>query len=764
MELIEGDELVYYAAAGDLAAFSGHRVPNGRSLSSIAIDSNDVLYSRDIETDDRVSKAAARKLNIRSMIVSPLRQGARVVGVLKVTSKTCDGFAGVNLQVFRLLGDIVASALTRQGVEGDRRRQARRQEVQGLLELANHAVEGVVILDGLTILTTNTMFQNLVGLQPRELEGAELTQFVEASAIQAADAGQILRTTVTARSGACTIVELSTRAVTYAGSKWRVVYLQDHTNYVQAESERNRKAAALSRAQEEMSLVFSCSEEAMILLERVDDQWVFRRLNSALAALVGRMEAELVGRTIQDCDLSPDVAESLDADATSCAESGRQWERKHERRTGGHNAVLRISYTPLVDADGQTRRVLTVIKDITEKVATLRRINDVQKLEALGQLAGGVAHDFNNLLQIIDGYANAARGGKGDDKRIQNAIDEIVKAAARGTALVRQLLVFSRRQVAVKRVISVCTLLRDAQSLLRPLLGSLYCVDVDISTDAEGLRVETDPDELTQVIMNLATNARDAMKGGGRLALSLRSCTVDEVQASKYPGRVPGVYAGISMKDDGEGMSSATISKVFQPFFSTKEQGKGTGLGLSMVYGFVEQSVGIISIDSTVGAGTVVELLLPVSRAEITMPEPVALDLPTGRGQTILVVEDEPSLLALTGDLLEKLNYRVLLTDTAMNALEVEMENTGTIDLVLSDLIMPGTGGIELAEIMQQSSPAVPFVFMSGHPARGELDAIALPEGVGFLQKPFQVSDLARAVHKALGSSTSNTCVSGGIA
>ena len=377
------------------------------------------------------------------------------------------------------------------------------------------------------------------------------------------------------------------------------------------------------------------------------------------------------------------------------------------------------------------------------------RLRASHKLEAIGQLAGGVAHDFNNLLLVIDGYARIALKSPGDPAVVSNALAEVLHAAGKAEGLVRQLLVFSRRQMVDRRILRVSQALSEVEALLRPLLGARNLLQFDLAPGAGDLCVETDPAEFCQAIVNLAINARDAMPGGGTVTIGLRR---SDVEAGQESGLAPGAYVELTVQDTGCGMDQATLARIFDPFFTTKDQGKGTGLGLAMVYGFVQQSGGAIAADTDVGFGSTFRLMLPLSDRQPAVEVANVEQALRGAGETVLLVEDDQQLLRLTRSTLEELGYRVLSASNGVEALEIEGEDSQPIDLVLTDVVMPSLGGFDLAAILHDTRPELPVVFMSGYPTGGELKSVSLAEGSIFLPKPFKPAALASAVHRALRS------------
>ncbi len=378
------------------------------------------------------------------------------------------------------------------------------------------------------------------------------------------------------------------------------------------------------------------------------------------------------------------------------------------------------------------------------------QLRQAQKMEAIGRLAGGVAHDFNNLLTVIKGRGDLLVRRIGEDSPHRRGLDEILKAAERAAGLTRQLLAFSRKQMLAPKVLDVRTVVEDLGSMLARLIGE----DIELVIRMpEGLgRVKIDPGQLEQVMMNLAVNARDAMPRGGRLLL-------EAANVRREPGPLlggddvpPGEYVMLAMTDTGCGMTREVLADVFEPFFTTKPMGQGTGLGLSMVYGIVRQSEGHITAYSEVGVGTTFKVYLPIVDAPLAAPVAPAGSARRlqGQGETILVVEDEPLLLELVSETLREGGYRVLPARDGATALQVAGGHDGELHLALTDMVMPGMNGKEVALGLARLRPGLRVIFMSGYSETGIFHNGRLDEGVTLLQKPFSPGELLERIHELL--------------
>ena len=385
------------------------------------------------------------------------------------------------------------------------------------------------------------------------------------------------------------------------------------------------------------------------------------------------------------------------------------------------------------------------------------RLQQSQKMEAIGTLAGGVAHDFNNLLTVILGNTELAFHKLGSDDSVRHRLLEVDKAAKRAAVLTRQLLAFSRRQQMERRNINLSDTIGEIMKLLHRIIGA--DVEVSVKAGPNLSAIFADPAQLEQVVMNLAVNARDAMPHGGQLTIETNNVTLDESYQRQYSYVQPGNYVQMTVSDSGTGMDEKTRARIFEPFFTTKDVGKGTGLGLAMVYGIVKQHDGHINVYSELGHGTTFQIFLPVVE---TVNEKEVLAIQTavvGGNELILVAEDEEGLRDLAGDVLKELGYQVLLAKDGEEAVQVYTENREHIDMLLLDVLMPRMGGPEAYERIRQMGGEIPLIFMTGYSSemvqsRFTKLNISL-EGLGVLviQKPYSVDGLGRKIREVLDAS-----------
>jgi len=383
-------------------------------------------------------------------------------------------------------------------------------------------------------------------------------------------------------------------------------------------------------------------------------------------------------------------------------------------------------------------------RDVTQRKQLEEELRQAQKLEAVGRLAGGIAHDFNNLLTTILGYSDLLLRGHPEDAELQDDVGEIRKASERAAALTRQLLAFSRKQVIEPRVIDLNALVVESSRMLRRLIGE----DIELSTRlAPDLpTVRADPVQIEQVIVNLVVNARDAMPGGGRLSIETTVRRVQEARA-RSGGSTRGDCVVLVVSDTGSGMDAATQERIFEPFFTTKEKGKGTGLGLSTAYGIVKQSGGDIRVTSVPCSGSTFEILLPAvgERADDDAAKAPVGRVEAPRHATVLLAEDEDGLRALNGRVLEARGYRVLTASNAAEALLLAERQPGPPDLLVTDVVMPGASGRELARRLRDRHPGLKVLYVSGYAEDSRVE-----DDASFLQKPFTPEGLSERVAELL--------------
>ncbi len=419
----------------------------------------------------------------------------------------------------------------------------------------------------------------------------------------------------------------------------------------------------------------------------------------------------------------------------------------------GPQRLILVRGRPIAGQDSQPLGAVIVTQDITEKRELESRMHQIQKMDAIGQLAGGVAHDFNNLLTVVTGASEMLLARLSHDPDASHLVREIALAGERATTLTSQLLAFGRRSVIAPRVLAVNDLVRDTERMLRRLVGE----DIEVVTELalELPNVLVDASQLTQILLNLAVNARDAMPNGGRLAIRTTLCEVDTGHAATHPDVAPGSHVVISVSDNGMGMTPETQRRIFEPFFTTKAAGKGTGLGLAMVYGIVQQAGGHVGVTTELGGGTTFEIFLPETREEVRAIASIPVEPNQGGSETILLVEDEPAVRLLARQALAARGYNVIMAADGQEALMLAELLHQQLDLLITDVIMPGIGGLLLSQRLRARQPSLRVLYMSGY-ANDAMDRNGLlADGVELLPKPFTPTELARRVRQFLDRPTS---------
>ncbi len=403
--------------------------------------------------------------------------------------------------------------------------------------------------------------------------------------------------------------------------------------------------------------------------------------------------------------------------------------------------------------DGRVHLMQGVLYDITERKRLEEQLRHSQKIEAVGQLAGGVAHDFNNLLMVIQAHNELLRGRLPSDDPAQSHVGEIERAVSRATALTHQLLAFSRRQVLQLKPLDLGATVTEVARMLHRLIPAN--IELKVLTAATPHCVKADPGQMEQVILNLAVNARDAMPNGGVLSIGTRKVELPETYAGSHARIPPGSYVVLSVGDTGIGMRSETQTRIFEPFFTTKKPGEGTGLGLAIVYGVVKQSGGWITVRSELGGGTAFDIYLPQVGADTLPPDPLDPNLhatcPALGSETILLVEDQDGIRDLVITFLGKRGYKVLSASDGFEALRIAEEHKDQIDLLFTDVVMPNVGGRELAARLADARPRMKVLFMSGYPDHSDWTT-GLPAEAAILQKPFGLDTLAQKIRTVLDS------------
>jgi PAS domain S-box-containing protein len=472
-------------------------------------------------------------------------------------------------------------------------------------------------------------------------------------------------------------------------------------------------------------------------------------VNASAVREYGYSEEELLGMTVADIRPAEDVPALQAALATARRELRRIHAARH-RREDGHLMDVEVTVLP-IRFGGNPDAELVLINDVTERRRLEARLRQAQKMEAVGQLAGGVAHDFNNLLTVITSYSELLLGDLPEESPMREDIEQIAEAARRAATLTRQLLAFSRQQVLRPQVLALNGVVTGLEKMLRRLVRE----DIEIVTalDPQLDAVKADPGQVEQVIVNLVVNARDAMASGGTLTIETANVELDEAFVARHSdaGMEPGPYVMLAVTDTGTGMTPEVQAHLFEPFFTTKAQGHGTGMGLSTVYGIVKQSGGYIWVQSEVGKGTSFQVYLPrVAATPEECPEEECEAGTLGGNETVLLVEDDNGLRAVACRVMRKYGYQVIEARNGQEALDICGRHDGRIDIVVTDMVMPEMSGAELVQRMEACNPQIRVLFMSGYTRDVVARESIMREGSGFIEKPFTPDDLAMKVREVI--------------
>ncbi len=519
-----------------------------------------------------------------------------------------------------------------------------------------------------------------------------------------------------------------------------------HRALREAENARARRAAeeALQRSEQRYRRLFEASKDGILLLDAATG--TILDANPSLLELLGRPRDALLGKTPIELGISGD---EVTEEALRARSPDMQARYPNLRLRNGARLVSVELVASEYDVDAQ-RVIQLNLRDITERRRLEDELRQAQRLEAVGRLAGGVAHDFNNLLSVINNYCELVIATLPPDHPSREDLTEVHKAGVRGAALTRQLLAFSRKQLLNPVVCSVNTIIAGLERMLRRLIGEDIEMCLHLAPDLGSVRA--DPGQLEQVLMNLVVNSRDAMERGGALVIETTNAEIAPDDARRRAGVEPGAYVCMRVTDTGCGMDAATMTRIFEPFFTTKAPNKGTGLGLSMVYGIVQQSGGRIDVESEPGCGTTFRIYLPRQSAPMSVVATGTSARPVQHASgTVLFVEDDPAVRRLVHRILNAVGYTVLVASTGAEAIALAARlRDAPIDLLLTDVVLPGLDGGELAHALMTDRPSLKVLYITGYAGEAELRHRQANLDAAVIQKPFTVPQLLERVRAAL--------------
>ncbi len=612
----------------------------------------------------------------------------------------------------------------------------------------------------LNIVSISPSLERILGYKPEDFIGRPVSDlshiFAPESFEQAVtDIGLVLQgntihTTVyrfIAKDGGVRYGDVSVSPAIGGGKVIGIVsVVRDITERKQAEDELRKNEATLQ----------DLFQEAPVGYFEYDTQGRVTRVNQTELDILGYSLEEMIGQPVWKFIVEEETArQQILAKLAGAPAPFRGFERTYRRKDGSTFPAL-IQDRRMEDEQGNITGIRCAIQDITDRKRTevenaklQNQLLQAQKMESIGRLAGGVAHDFNNMLGVIFGNVELAIVKADTGRPFLDNLLEIKKAAERSTDIVHRLLAFARKQVVSPRALDLNKTAAGMLKMLQRLIGEdihlLWLPGVELWP------VKMDPSQIDQILANLCVNARDAIAGVGKITIETSNIALDETYCADHPGFIPGEYVLLAVSDDGSGMDKEILGRLFEPFFTTKEVGKGTGLGLAMIYGIVKQNKGFINVYSERGEGTTFRIYLPRHIGETGALQAENRDESIKRGQeTVLVVEDEKALLEVSKTMLEQLGYRVLMASLPDDAIRRARECAEKIDLLVTDVVMPGMNGRDLAKTILSLHPNLKILFMSGYTANAIAHHGVLEEGIYFIQKPFSRKDLASKVREAL--------------
>ena len=670
----------------------------------------------------------------------PLRIEGKSIGMMAVQHSTDPAAYGENEQrVLEYVSSQVARVVARKRAEEELQESEKR-----LRTLGDASFEGLVFSENGVVLQTNDQFAHMLGYAREETIGKKVLHFIAVGsqavvlrAIQT-DLTEAYEQELVRKDGSLLEVETCARIMPMGGRKIRVTAVRDIT-------ERREAERAHRESEERFAKAFGSNPEGIVISTQSDGRIL--EVNHAYVRMTGYEHWELIGKTGNELGLwGPAEREAVMA---RIAEGGalRDYDTRIRQKSGRMIEAL-ISFEQI--QVGAEACILAICRDVTENRLMEQQLRAAQKMEAIGRLAGGVAHDFNNVLMIISSAAQLMQGAVNDEEKRARYLSQIQSATEKATSLTRQLLAFSRQQVLHPAILDLNAVVGDLWKILPRLLGEDVETVLHLASDLGS--VNADRGQIEQVIMNLAVNARDAMPGGGKLIVETANAELDGT-AQELHGvaeDLTGDFVKLAVTDTGSGMDAETQARIFEPFFTTKELGKGTGLGLATVYGIVKQSAGHIVVYSEPGKGTTFEVYLPRAREKTAPSLKTASEPASGGSETLLLVEDEGALREMASEFLRSKGYEVLEAANRREALQICRSHEGPIHVLITDVVMPGGGGPDLAKAVLETRSSLRVIYMSGYTDR-VVSSELIGEHSTFLQKPFSLEVLARKIRLLLG-------------
>lgn len=751
---IDNDDLVITAAGGAAGLKVGLRIPAATGFLADCVRKRAPVPC-ELDEDEFTTAEGYTEI-FHGAYAVPLVGAREVLGILIARAQPGTAFGPSALYALQMLAGMLTSAIisARMVQENEalvlaRTRaleQVRLRELR-LRALVENASDPIVIVDErMRTLYSSPATEKVTGYSQGEMRGRELS-VVHQDDLELAQKlmklilespGQPVRgeLRVIHRDGRCLCLEtVATNLLDNPAVGGIVVNLRDVTEQKRTHESEARLAAIVESSDD---AVISADLDGKII------SW-----NPGAERLYGYTQAEALGKS-PSFTTAPGESIEMDAIIRDATTAGVTAHFETARiRKDGRKVLVSVGVSPIRDKDGKIIGAAGISRDVTEHRRLEDEFRQAQKMEAIGRLAGGIAHDFNNILTAISANAELAMADLPANHPVREDLAEIRRAGTRAAALTRQLLAFSRKQVLQPQTINLNTIVHSVEEMLHRVIGEDVTLVPDLTPNISFVRA--DPTQLEQVLMNLAVNARDAMPRGGRLTIATRNVeTADKALLAE--GMSPGSYVLLEVSDTGIGMDAKTRARIFEPFFTTKDPGKGTGLGLSTVYGIVRQSGGFITLESERDKGTSFKLYFPQAEESSRKHGPNSGEHPEVRGghETLLLVEDEAAVRTPLKRALERLGYRVLAAANGIEALSIARTAESPIHMLVSDVVMPGMGGRELADSLRALDPSLPVLFMSGHSDDAVASHGSLAMGAAFMAKPFAIRSMVQRIREVL--------------
>ena len=716
------------------------REPSGMALRIITQGAELILRQEPVMMPSDVNPIGDTSRPSASLMLVPIRNRTKVIGILSIQSYTPRAYEQTDLNTLQTLADHCGGALERIRAQRELRDSERR--FRDLFESSPDAIF-VEDVNG-SVLDINPAACLLHGMTREQLLGRNVSDLVPpgqreeaARDFQALVEGRVQHVEGASRTHDGRVVPVEVRAsrVDYAGKPAVLLHVHDITD---------RKVAEAALRSSEM-LFHSVWENSVDGMRLTDENGNIVAVNDAFCKMVGLAREELEGKPFTViCADSEQAGQMLEESRRLFRDEVVEKQRERRLRLRNGSVLTLEDTTSFVSLRDQARLLLGQFRDLTAQKRLEEQLRHAQKMEAIGQLAGGVAHDFNNILTIIHGHASLLLAAGGLTGLAARSAEQLSQAADRAASLTRQLLAFSRRQVMQPRQLDMNEVVANTTKMLGRILGEDIALQLQYSP--QPARVQADAGMMEQVLLNLVVNARDAMPRGGLLSISIASLEVDGRRSAEQSLARAGQFVCLSVVDTGCGIPPENLRRIFEPFFTTKEVGKGTGLGLATVYGIVQQHQGWIEVESHVGKGAAFKVFLPCSNEVAATPlDAVVRPAVRGGTETILVVEDEAPVRELVCRLLADQGYRILQAESGLKALQVWQDQKEQISLLVTDLVMPDRlNGRELAEKLLAERPQLRVIFTSGYSADVVGKDFVPRRGLKYLQKPYPPQKLAR--------------------